>query len=321
MAREIRSWPLTLLACLALPTFAFAQEATASAVAFVNKNSLTITAKHGEVLDTILMRPAVSDFTVSRDRRSIVVISNGTTHGGDLELIDLRHKRRTKLLSTPVYFTHLEGEDREVYADPHISPDGRHVVFAVHQFSPGDGNDAIDAAGPLAVVSLDSGNVRVVPSTTNIDGNGPCHANTPMWSPNGSQIVFSCETGSAITATDGSKLRKLPTGTEQKPWSAVIGWLGGRCVLYVQAKDGTSYDTFDLRWLNLDTAETQDASALVTQQRAKIAGLTEVSSDAAISRTSQVTIHTPFNHWVLPKDSAAHLLGGWSRHAVPQPCR
>ena len=97
--------------------------------------------------------------------------------------------------------------------------------------------------------------------------------------------------------------------------------MGNRCVLYVQAAEADSHDTYEVRLLNLGNSETQDASGLITQQRAKIAGLSEVSSDAAISRTSQVTIHTPFNHWVLPKDSPAHLLGGWPRNSVPQPCR
>jgi hypothetical protein len=307
-----------------LSTLAPAQhlEIPAAAVAYVNHGSLTITAKHGEVLDTVFIRqPAISDFAISPDRRSVVVISNATTHGGDLEIIDLRQKKRTKLLLDPFYFTHLKGEDREVYADPHISPDGRHVVFAVHKFSGGGENAAIDAAGPLALLNITSGAVHVVPSTTNIDGKGPCYAKSPMWSPDGSQIVFSCETGSAIAALDGSKLQMLSTGTEQKPWSAAIGWMGSRCVLYVQAASADSHDTYEVRLLNLGDSKTQDASSLVTRQRAKIAGLSEVSSDAAVSRTSQVTIHTPFNHWVLPKDSPAHLLSGWPRDSVPQPCR
>lgn len=319
MARRIWSWSLTLLAWLALLNVGASQDVPASAVAYLKNNSLTITAKHGEVLDTILMRPAVSDFSVSRDRRSIVVVSNSTAHGGDLELIDLRHKRRTKLLSAPVYFTHLEGEDREVYAGPHISPDGKQVVFTVHLETPAGAPHSTDVAGPLAILNIGSGDVHVMQST-NIE-NRPCDAKSPQWSPEGSQIVFNCETGSAITSLDGSTLRRLPTGTEQKPWSAVIGWLGNRCVLYVQATNGASYDTYDLRWLNLVTSETQDASGLVARQRAKVPGLSEVSSDAAISRTSQVAIHTPFNHWVLPKDSPAHLLSGWPRDTVPQPCR
>jgi WD40 repeat protein len=304
-----------------MSTIAATQTVPASAVAYVKNNSLTITARHGEVLDTVLMRPAITDFAVSRDRKSVVVISNATSHGGDLELIDLRSKRRTKLLTSPIYFTDLDGQAREVYADPRISPDGKNLVFAIHRSSQDSGSDAIDAAGPLAVLNFDSGDVRVVPSTINVAGKGPCYSNTPMWSPDGSQVVFNCETGAAITSSDDTKLRMLPTATDQKPWSAVIGWLGSHCVLYVQAADVTSYDTYDLRWLNLGNSQTQDASDLATRQRAKLGGLTEVSGDAAISRTSQVAIHTQFNHWVLPRDSPAHLLGGWPRHTVPPLCR
>jgi len=321
MGREFRYPWVLMVVWLALSMPVAAQVASAFSIAYVINGSLTITAKHGEVLDTVFMRPAISDFSISQDRRSVVVISNATTHGGDLEIIDLRKRKRTKLLLDPVYFTHLEGQDREVYADPHISPDGKFVVFAVHKFSPNGGNDAMDAAGPLAIMNIVTGAMRVVPSTTDVNGKGPCYANTPMWSPDGSQIVFSCETGSAITASDGSKLQMLATGTAQKPWSAVIGWMGNRCVIHVQAAGAESHDTYEVRWLNLGNSETQDASGLVTRQRAKIAGLSEVSSDAAISRTAQVTIRTPFNHWVLPKDSPAHLLGGWPPNTVPQHCR
>ena len=121
MAREFRYSALTISACLALSMVAAAQEHSAFAVAYVKNDVLTITAKHGEVLDTVFMRPALSDFAISQDRRSVVVISNATVHGGDLEIIDLRKKKRTKLLLDPIYFTRLEAEDREVYADPHIS--------------------------------------------------------------------------------------------------------------------------------------------------------------------------------------------------------
>ena len=323
MARGFRESSLTILAWVAFSALASAQhlEIPAAAVAYVNHGSLTVTAKHGEVLDTIFMRPAVSDFAISWSRRSVVLISNTTRHGGDLEIIDLRKKQRTKLELHPIYFTHLKGEEREVYADPHISPDGKQAVFAVHKFAPGDGNDEVDAGGPLGILNITTGAMRVVPSTTNVGGKGPCDTNSPMWSPDGSQIVFNCEKGSAVTAPDSSELRMLTTGTAQKPWSAVIGWMGNRCVIYVQAAGADSHDTYEVRWLNLGNSETQDASSLVKQQRAKIAGLSEVSSDAAISRTSDVTIHTPFNHWVLPHGSPAHLLGGWPPNTVPQACR
>ena len=105
MAREFRESSLTILAWVALSTLASAQHGNSRRCGCLCKPwSLTITAKHGEVLDTVFMRPAVSDFAISRDRRSVVLISNTTPHGGDLEIIDLRKKRRTKLLSASGLF-------------------------------------------------------------------------------------------------------------------------------------------------------------------------------------------------------------------------
>jgi hypothetical protein len=321
MVRAIKPLFLFCLASLALSAFAGTQISTTPAVAYVKNNALTITAEHGEVMETVVMRPPVSDFAISNDHKQIVVVSNADAHGGELEMIDLRTRLRSKLAVAPVYFTHPQEHAREVYADPHFSPDGRKLVFAVHLSSEGNDHGVVDAAGPLAIMDLVTSKTQVVRSTTDVHGHGPCYSNTPLWSPDGSQVVFNCETGSAITSPDGVKLNMLPTGTEQYPWSAVIGWVGNRCLLYVQALDAVSYDTYGVRLLNLRTLQSQDARWLITRQRAQIAGLSEVSSNAAISRTALVKFSTFANHWVLPKDSPAHLLGGWPKGQVPTACR
>ena len=308
-----------LVLFLALAQLVTAQPVPASSLAYIKNDSLSIVAKHGEVLYTIVMRPPVSDFSVSRDRKTIVVVSNGTADGGDLEVIDLPHRRRSKLMVWPVYFKQ-ENAGREVYAHPQISPDGRRVVVVVHSNDEGGADNFVKSAGPLATVELDSGKTQLVTSTMNIDGHGPCHANTPLWSPDGSRILFSCESGFAITHVNGSNLTMLSAGTQQKPWTAAIGWMGSRCILYVQAKDDGSYDT-EVRLLNLATLSSGDASPYTMRQRAQIAGLSELSSDAAISRTSDVTIRMPHNRWVLPKSSPAHLLSGWTKKTIPAGCR
>jgi hypothetical protein len=299
---------------------AFTQGTLDASLAFVRNNSLTIAAKHGEVLDTVLLRPAVSNFAISPNRKLVIVVSRSTSHGGDLELIDLRIRKRAPYLSTPLHFTGLDPGEREVYGDPQFSPDGKHLVFSVHKFAQSGANNATDAAGPLAVMEVASRQVHIVKSTTSLAGKGPCYTNTPLWSPDGSHILFSCESGFAITPTDGSSLRTLSPGTDQRPWTAAIGWLGRRCVLYVQAKDGARHDA-EVRFLSLVTNQSQDARPLLTRQRAQIAGLLEASSDAAISRTSEVTIHSESNAWVLPNDTPAHLLSSWSKGDIPSSCR
>ena len=297
-----------------------AQGTLVASIAFIRNNALTIAARHGEVLDTVLMRPPVSDFAVSPDRRLVVVVANSTPHGGDLELIDLRVRQRAPLLSAPVYFTNLKQGEREVYADPRFSPDGEHVVFAVRTYSPTDATDAIGASGPLAVMDISTRQVHIVKSTANIDGHRLCYANTPLWSHDGSKLLFSCESRFAVTPADGSSLRILTAGSDLKPWTSAIAWIGRRCILYVEAKDGVSPDR-DVRLMDLITGQTHDAAPLLLRQRAEAAGLVEVSSDAGISRGSQVTIHTSSNIWVLPRDAPAHLLTSWRREDIPSTCR
>lgn len=296
-----------------------AQGTLVASIAFVRNNALTIAGKHGEVLDTVLMRPPVSDFAISPDRRLVVVVAKSTENGGDLELIDLRVRKRAPLLSAPVYFTNLESGEREVYADPRFSPDGKRIAFVVRTYSPTKA-DAFDASGPLAVMDIANRQVRIVRSTKNIDGHGPCYANTPLWSPDGSQLLFSCETGFAITPSDGSTLRTMTSGTNQKPWTSAIAWFGRRCILYVEAKDGVSPDR-EVRLMNLVTGQTHGAASLLSHPRAEAAGLAELSSDAGISRGAQVNLHTASNNWVLPKDAPAHLLTSWRREDVPSDCR
>jgi hypothetical protein len=112
----------------------------------------------------------VSDFAISPDLRLLVIVAATTRYGGVLDLEDIGSGVRSRLVSGPVYFKHLPRGEKEVYADPRFSADGKQVVFAVHVNSPGDGNDAMDAAGPIAIVDIASRQVQILKSTTNIDG-------------------------------------------------------------------------------------------------------------------------------------------------------
>ena len=124
----------------------------------------------GRVTKTFPTNRAVSDFAISPDLRLLVIVAATTRYGGVLDLEDIGSGVRSRLVSGPVYFKHLPRGEKEVYADPRFSADGKQVVFAVHVNSPGDGNDAMDAAGPIAIVDIASRQVQILKSTTNIDG-------------------------------------------------------------------------------------------------------------------------------------------------------
>jgi len=283
---------------------------------------VTLATVSGRATETFPTNRAVLDFAISPDLKLLVTVAATTRYGGVLDLEDIGSGVRSRLVSGPVYFKHLPRGEKEVYSDPRFSADGKQVVFAVHVNSPGDGNDAMGAAGPIAIVDIASRQVQILKSTTNIDGEaeGPCFSNTPIWSANGKWILFSCEDGAFITDASGKTLRPLKIGSDEKPWTTGIGWVGDNCVLYVQAVDGGRDDAYEVRLLNLQTSKTQDATSVLPVLHGEMSGLIEASELAKVRRTpSGLQIESETKAWTLPAGSHAHLLGGWSA-GLPRTC-
>jgi WD40 repeat protein len=313
-----------LLATLLVIAPNFAGSESKPAVAYSRGSTVTLATASGRATRTFPTNRAGSDFAISPDLKLLVTVAATTTYGGALDLEDIGSGARSRLVSGPVYFKQLPRGEKEVYADPRFSPDGKQVVFAVHVNSPGDGNDAMGAAGPIAIVDIASRQVRILKSTTNIDGEaeGLCFANTPMWSANGKWIFFSCEDGAFITDAGGKTLRPLKIGSDEKPWTTGIGWVGENCVLYVQAVDGGRDDTYEVRLLNLRTSQTQDATSVLPGLHGAVSGLIEASELAKVRRTpSGLQIESETKAWTLPVGSHAHLLGGWTTAHLPAMCK
>lgn len=307
-------WALFL--SIAFFVLAGAQSQSETVVAYVKGSTLTFATRSGQATKTIRLTQPVFDFAISPEQKWLVTVVPTTTYGGPLELVRIDTGHRSRLVSGPVYFKHLPKVEKEVYADPRFSPDGRYVAFAVHVNSPGDGNDLVNAAGPIAIVNISTRLVHILKSTTKIPGipdspDSLCFANTPLWSPDGKQMLFSCETGALITDQSGDTPLDLSMGTEQKPWTGAIGWVGKNCVLYVQATDGDRYETYEARLLNLHTSKSQEATAVLPGFHGPVSGLIEASSAVRVRRVPPgLQIDTPMTTWTLPKGSTAHVLGG-----------
>jgi len=305
-----------------LVALATGQAPEKSTIAYVSGTTLTVTTPSGLVTNTVKLQQPVHDFALSHDRRLLVTAASLSAYGGPLALFSLQSGQWSRLTSGPVYFTRLPRGEKEVYADPRFSPDGTRIAFAIHLNSPGDDNDVIDASGPIAVMDLSNHRVRVLKSTTNIDGTGPCFANTPLWSPDGNRILFSCETGAGVTDAGGTTLQQLQMGTNEELWTAALSWVGNSCVLYVQAVDANKFDTYEVRLLDLRTGKSKDATTALKVAHEAFAGLVEAAEKVTIRRTkSDLYIDTPSKHWRLPGTSHAHLTGGWSVAAMPPACQ
>jgi Tol biopolymer transport system component len=323
------------LTFLAIP--AIAQTPNEPVVAYVSGTTLTLAASSGQVTQKIELNHPVYDFTLSTDRKLLVTVSPDTEHGGNLSLLDLRSHTQTQLTNGHLYFRHLNEGETEVYADLRFSPDNKSIAFGIHGNMPGDGNDAEENSGPFAVYDIASHTIRVLKSTANIDGHGPCSENNPMWSPDGKWILFNCEDGAFLTDALGTTLRNLKLSTDQDAYTYAVSWVGNGCVLYVQSHTNASSldqkrDGF--RLLNLRTSKSQISAALPKLPKQSLAGLRESSDEAAIMESSSgVTIETREKVWTFPeieqvfdgyrsrRAPAAHIIGGWKSSSIPSECK
>lgn len=329
------AWVVILFVSLEVP--ASAQAPAQPVVAFAHGTTMTLATAAGEIVQEIKLKHPIYDFALSKDRTVLVTVAPDTAHGGDLNMTDLRTHAQTRLtrghlVSKP---KDLEKGEKEVYGDLQFSPDGHNLVFGVHWNIPSDGNDAWENSGPFAVMNLASHKIRILKSTNNIDGNGPCSENHPMWSPDGKWILFSCEDGAFIVNAQGKTLRDLKLEPDGNWGTGAVSWFGNSCVLYIRTPDtGERYnrDHDELRLLNLLTNEAQEPRSLPDFPKRSIPGLIEASDGAFIrlaSNYNDLVIETDGKTWKFPYAQAprvidgasAHVLEGWKPKQIPSQCK
>ena len=205
------------------------------AVAYSIGGTLTIKSASGRTLHMFKTTPPVGTFAISPDARSVVFAPLGARpmhNGGQLYLLSISTGKIRRLIHAPVY------NKREVYAYPDFSPSGNQVVFAIHSqlgAAPSDGDDAVTDAGPFGIIDLRSGVVKKLPSTVDIQGNGPAYGTSPRWSPDGRQIFVNLEDDFALTDSSGSHLQSTSAWTQDN--TLALNWLGNGCIVYIGGKD------------------------------------------------------------------------------------
>jgi hypothetical protein len=311
---------------------AVCQVPSAAVVAATSGTTLSLYNTVGTVVQRIDLKQPVAGFAFSPDRNKLVVVLPDTEHGGALILIDLKSGARRKLTGSHFAFRDLNKGETEVYDSPAFSPDGRSVAFAVHGNQPGDGNDASENSGPLAVLDFDSGKLRVLKATNNVEVNEPCSESDPQWSPDGKWILFNCEDGALLTDPQGRTLRDLKISSDDAGSSAV-GWVGRHCVLYVETPEEQGHFDFDhesVKLLDLRHSQSFDATKMLEKFRPSKGGLLQASTDALIRRLeSRLIIQTAEKQWELaleekpsePQTVLAQLLTAWEPRAIPDYCK
>lgn len=314
---------------------AVGQAPARAVVAIASGPKLSLYDEAGNVVRRIDLKSPVAGFAFSPDRSKLVIVSPNTEHGGKLFLIDPKGGSRRNLTPWSHFaFRHLDKGEREVYDSPAFSPDGKGLLFAVHGNVPGDGNDAWENSGPLAILDLKTGRPRVLQATNNIDGNGPCSEGDAQWSPDGKWILFNCEDGALLVDPRGAMLQNLKIDQNDTS-SSSVGWVGSNCILYVQTPmkgDDFDFDHETVKLLNLTTQRSSDAGELVKGFSGLTRGLLRVSGDAVIREiwpNLKLIIETKQKQWNFqfkqegqaPQTVSAQLLTGWDPLSIPDECK
>jgi hypothetical protein len=165
---------------------------------------------------------------------------------GQIYRLDFDSQQILKLTSEPFYFTAKRfppnqaefprpGE-RELYSDAEVSPDSRFVAFAVHSVADNDSDDLVGLSGPLAVIDLWSGKVRILGSTEKVNGEGPAFANRPRWSDDGKNLPMAFEVSGAIASVSEDLLQWVDRPMPKSFGEGIVspkGWWSHKQILFV----------------------------------------------------------------------------------------
>jgi Tol biopolymer transport system component len=235
-----------------------------AAFAYAEGQTLTLADARGRPLATLIVSQGINEFAIDSSGRHIVVQTPGD-YGGQLLWCVVASERCVRLTHGPYYYK-SEKDSTEVYASPSFSPDGTRVAFAIRSLyrdpDRAKEEDLIEAEGPIAVMQVREKSVRILKSTT---GSGGCFTDDPLWSPDGSRILFSCEEGGKVTDLKGTKQLEIVDAMEGPPLdehmnmsvTQPLTWAGNNAILFTRSRSNKLEDLEKSRVLQLDLASMQ----------------------------------------------------------------
>lgn len=295
------------------------------AVVYQSGGSLFVATSSGRILKTVKTVPAIGTFAIYRDAQQIVFAPSGKkldSHGGQLYRLVPPKAAAIRLTYGPYY--NKSARESEVYSDPDFSPDGKQVVFSVHSQSTGD---VVEAAGPFAIIDLQSGKVRLLASTLHVPGEawGTGYAASAFWSPDGSYIILNFEDGFVLTDPSGKPFENLSALTTGDDWTSSVAWLGSQCVVYVGGKDYPDSQNRPAKILNLKTRKTLLLHELLGLTERQTTDLLAISGSIRVRREDgKLLVETNEDKWSIPDadhKSNVRLLPSASETGIPEPCR
>ena len=305
------------MAISAAVAVALAPNAAPADVAYAKSGVVYFADASGRVVRSIKPDLPVCNFTVSSDITSLVFVPcNSGDYGGPLYLLNLGDSTLRKISSGRYWRVASDEPAREVYSDPEFSPDGRSLVFAVRNVPVKGAADLVEASGPLAIMDLPTRRVRLVESTLDIQGSGPAFANKPSWSPDGTRILLSFETGFGILSIKGGPIRFLDPD-HAGSWSTAFAWVGPGCLAYGFGDDGRIRGVEILHLSPLRTEPASDRFGVSLSGGALITDF-QISGDRLLIGTAEEgRLYNVRSHALLTRFPPGARLLGLRRFALP----
>jgi WD40-like Beta Propeller Repeat len=235
-----------------------------AAFAYASGRTMTLADASGRPLTSLTVPQEIGDFAVESSGRHVVIETPGE-YGGQLLWCSVSGKSCERLTHGP-YFYKSEKDLKEVYASPSFSPDNTRIAFAIRSLyrdpDRAKEEDAWEAQGPLAVMTVQGGRVRILKSTT---GKGACLTASPLWSPDASKILFACEEGGGIVYVGGAHRLDLTDTMEGPPLDTEmdmsttqpLAWAGDNAILFTRSRSNNLEDLEKSRILQLDLCSMQ----------------------------------------------------------------
>lgn len=235
----------------------------------------------------------VGSFSIAPNGRFLVFASHESKTGmGYIYHLDFGTGQIRKLTSEPFYFTakrfppdKLEfalPPHRELYSDVEISPDDRFAAFAVHSVGDNDGDDLVGLSGPIAVMDLSAGTIRILSATEKINDGGPAYANTPRWSEDGLRLMMAFEVSGVITTLKDGSLREIDKQMS-KPFedgaTSPRAWWSNNEILFVWNPKPVSGIGRIFR-LNLVNGQVSRAPSFMPPGAAELESVTDVDANS-----------------------------------------
>jgi hypothetical protein len=165
-------------------------------------------------------------------------------------------------------------------------------------------------------MDLQTRKVRLVEATLDIQGNGPAFANKPNWSPDGTRILLSFETGFGILSTKGGPIRFLDPD-HAGSWSTAFAWVGPGCLAYGFGDDGRIRGVEILHLSPLRTESASDRFGVSLCGGSPITGF-QVSGDRLLIGTAvESRLYNLQSRALLARFPAGSMLLGLRRFALP----